>query len=168
MNPAYTARKFYEKLVRCGVGSADRDRGGAAVQISAYPDAYAKHEDFLPHDCGCPGRCAARTVESTARRSATPPSGGEIAASGWTAPIPGDVGSGFQTTERPSHNGVGHGAAKGTDIRAAAAVGCWSLAATPTTVGGRAATWKDIPARRLRVVVDMLHAGGYIPGTATW
>jgi murein DD-endopeptidase MepM/ murein hydrolase activator NlpD len=42
-------------------------------------------------------------------------------ASGWVAPIPGIVGSGFRTKERPSHDGVDIGAKKHTPILATAA-----------------------------------------------
>jgi murein DD-endopeptidase MepM/ murein hydrolase activator NlpD len=42
-------------------------------------------------------------------------------ASGWVAPIPGIVGSGFRTKERPSHDGVDIAARKHTPILAAAA-----------------------------------------------
>lgn len=90
------------------------------VQVSAYPDAYAKHEEVASRIVDALAGGAARTVEINGKAMCNAAERGQIAASGWTAPIPGGVGSGFRTASRPSHNGVDIGAAKGTEIRAAA------------------------------------------------
>jgi murein DD-endopeptidase MepM/ murein hydrolase activator NlpD len=45
--------------------------------------------------------------------------GGELAASGWIAPVEASIVSGFRTPSRPDHFGVDLGAARGTPIRAA-------------------------------------------------
>ncbi|MCO1596752.1 M23 family metallopeptidase [Micromonospora sp. RHAY321] len=164
MTPAYTARKFYEKLV--GVRSW-RQRPLTAVaqqvQISAYPDAYAKHEELASRMVNALSGGAARTVEINGKAICDAAEGGQIAASGWTAPIPGRVGSGFRTASRPGHDGVDIAAAKGTEIRAAAA--------------GRVLVAKCDPDNNNRLdcdvdgypdkggcgwFVDLQHAGGYI------
>ncbi|MBM0233114.1 M23 family metallopeptidase [Micromonospora sp. STR1_7] len=164
MTPAYTARKFYEKLVKVR-GWQRRPLTAVAqqVQVSAYPDAYAKHEEVSSRIVDALAGGAARTVEINGKAMCNAAERGEIAASGWTAPIPGGVGSGFRTASRPGHDGVDIAAAKGTEIRAAAA--------------GRVLVAKCDPDNRNREdcdvdgfpdkggcgwFVDLLHAGGYI------
>ncbi len=108
-DPEYAATKFYERLVRVpGWESMALTDAAQAVQRSAYPGAYAKHE-------------ARATAIVTAYTGGTLPScdGATIAASGWTRPVVGTVGSGFRTSDRPGHDGVDIMAPKGTVIRAA-------------------------------------------------
>ncbi|MFD6567245.1 M23 family metallopeptidase [Micromonospora profundi] len=164
MTPAYTARKFYEKLVK--VRSWQRRPltvVAQQVQISAYPDAYAKHEELASTIVDALAGGAARTVEINGKPICNAAERGEIAASGWTAPIPGDVGSGFRTAERPSHNGVDIGAAKGTDIRAAAAGRVLVARCDPDDRGRQSCDVDGHPGKGgCGWFVDMLHAGGYI------
>lgn len=64
MTPEYAARKFYEKLVQVpGWQTMPLTRAAQRVQISAFPDAYAKHEDL-----------AARIVDALAGVPPAPPS----------------------------------------------------------------------------------------------
>lgn len=120
MNPEYSARKFYEKLVTIpgwqGMALTD---AAQAVQRSAYPDAYAKHEPFAAQIVNLLADGAARAVGNLANLQCV--NVGEIAASGWTAPVKGIVVSGFRTMDRPSHHGVDLAAPRGTLIRVAAA-----------------------------------------------
>lgn len=164
MTPAYTARKFYEKLVT--VRSWQRRPltvVAQQVQISAYPDAYAKHEELASTIVDALAGGAARTVEINGKAVCNAAERGEIAASGWTAPIPGDVGSGFRTAERPSHNGVDIGAAKGTEIRAAAAGRVLVARCDPDNRGRRDCDVDGYPGKGgCGWFVDLLHAGGYI------
>ncbi|HZN20505.1 MAG TPA: M23 family metallopeptidase [Micromonosporaceae bacterium] len=120
MNPEYSARKFYEKLVTVAgwQGMALTD-AAQAVQRSAYPDAYAKHEPFAAQIVNLLADGAARAVGNLANLQCVNP--GEIAASGWTVPVKGVLVSGFRTMDRPSHNGVDIAAPRGTLIRVAAA-----------------------------------------------
>ncbi|WP_018255214.1 M23 family metallopeptidase [Salinispora mooreana] len=121
MTPEYAARKFYEKLVEVpGWQRLPLTRAAQAVQISAFPDAYAKHEALASTIVNSLAGGAARTVPVAGGHACDAAEDGRIAASGWTAPIPGDVGSGFRTQERPAHQGVDIAAVKGTPIRAAA------------------------------------------------
>ncbi|MCM0677294.1 M23 family metallopeptidase [Micromonospora phytophila] len=121
MTPEYAARKFYEKLVDVpGWERMPLTRAAQAVQISAFPDAYAKHEDVAAQIVNALAGGAARTVLVGGKQACDRAASGEIAASGWTAPVPGGVGSGFRTAERPGHNGVDIAAPKGTLIRVAA------------------------------------------------
>ena len=90
------------------------------VQVSAFPDAYAKHEDLAGTIVNALAGGAARTALVGGRQACDAAAAGAIAASGWTAPIPGGVGSGFRTADRPAHNGIDIAAPKGTLIRAAA------------------------------------------------
>ncbi|PZF97887.1 M23 family metallopeptidase [Micromonospora deserti] len=121
MTPEYAARKFYEKLVTVpGWERMPLSRAAQAVQVSAFPDAYAKHEELAARIVNALAGGAARTVLIGGQQVCDAAAGGKIAASGWTAPIPGGVGSGFRTASRPGHNGVDIAAPKGTLIRSAA------------------------------------------------
>ncbi|MEU4777993.1 M23 family metallopeptidase [Micromonospora sp. NPDC023633] len=164
MRPEYAARKFYEKLVKVpGWETMPLTRAAQAVQISAFPDAYAKHEDVAARIVNALAGGAARIALVDGKRECDRAAGGQIAASGWTAPIPGGVGSGFRTASRPGHNGVDIAAPKGTDIRVAAT--------------GRVLVSRCDPDNRNRLTcnvdgwpnkggcgwfVDVLHAGGFI------
>jgi len=119
-DPKYASRKFYEKLVTIeGWQQMALTDAAQRVQVSAYPDAYAKHEPIATQIVnlltGGAGRAAGN---STKARCAT---GGEIAASGWTVPVRALIVSGFRTGERPDHDGVDLGAGRHTPIHAAAA-----------------------------------------------
>ncbi|MFI7077037.1 M23 family metallopeptidase [Micromonospora sp. NPDC049903] len=121
MNPAYASRKFYEKLVDV----SDWEKlpltvAAQRVQISTFPDAYAKHEELASRIVDALAGGAARTALIAGQQVCDAAASGDIAASGWTAPIPGGVGSGFRTASRPGHNGVDIAAPKGTLIRVAA------------------------------------------------
>jgi murein DD-endopeptidase MepM/ murein hydrolase activator NlpD len=109
MNPDYAAGKFYEHLLAVpGWQALPLTDAAQAVQRSAFPDAYQKHE----------ARAAAIVAVFT---GGTLPvcDGAPISASGWTRPVVGTVGSGFRTPDRPGHDGVDIMAARGTVIHAA-------------------------------------------------
>ena len=109
MNPEYAAGKFYERLLTVpGWERLPLTEAAQAVQRSAYPDAYAKHEARATE-------IVAAYTGGTVRRC----DGAAVSASGWTRPVAGMVGSGFRTADRPEHDGVDIMAPKGTVIRAA-------------------------------------------------
>jgi len=119
LDPVHAATKFYEKLLTIdGWQKMALTDAAQAVQISAYPDAYAKHEPLATRIVNLLADGAARAVGDLADVRCV--AIGEIAASGWTAPVKGSVVSGFRTSERPSHHGVDIAVNKGTAIRAAA------------------------------------------------
>jgi hypothetical protein len=97
LDPAYTARKFFERLVKVqGWEKMTLTDAAQAVQRSAYPDAYAKHEPLSSEIVDALTGGGARAVGSQAQLRCV--SSGEIAASGWTVPVKGAfVGSGFRT-----------------------------------------------------------------------
>ncbi|MEH1165763.1 M23 family metallopeptidase [Micromonospora sp. CPCC 205539] len=164
MTPAYTARKFYEKLVKVQ-GWQGRPLTAVAqrVQISAYPDAYAKHEELASRIVNALSGGAARTIEINGTAVCDAAERGQIAASGWTAPISGGVGSGFRTAQRPSHNGVDIGAAKGTEIRVAATGRVLVARCDPDNRGRLDCNVDGYPGKGgCGWFVDVLHAGGYI------
>ncbi|MGW9198195.1 M23 family metallopeptidase [Micromonospora chersina] len=164
MTPSYTARKFYEKMVRV------RDWQhrpltvvAQRVQVSAFPDAYAKHEDLAGRIVDALAGGAARTVEIAGKAVCDAAAGARIAASGWTAPLPGGVVSGFRTTERPSHNGVDLAADKRTEIHAASAGRVLVARCDPDHAGKRDCDRDGWPGKGgCGWFVDILHAGGYI------
>ncbi|GGJ97356.1 hypothetical protein GCM10010123_29200 [Pilimelia anulata] len=119
-DPAYTARKFFERLVRVsGWEKLALTVAAQRVQRSAYPDAYAKHEPLATDVVNALADGAARAA-ATATGALACAGSGEIAASGWAPTVPAGVVSGFRTAERPSHHGIDLGARRYTTIRAAA------------------------------------------------
>ncbi|SBT52548.1 M23 family metallopeptidase [Micromonospora narathiwatensis] len=164
MTPSYTARKFYEKLLQVP-NWQQRPLTVVAqrVQVSAFPDAYAKHEDLAGRIVDALAGGAARTVEIAGKAVCDAAAGTRIAASGWTAPIPGGVGSGFRTAERPSHNGVDIAANKRTPIHAASAGRVLVARCDPDHSGRRDCDRDGWPGKGgCGWFVDILHAGGYI------
>jgi murein DD-endopeptidase MepM/ murein hydrolase activator NlpD len=118
-DPVYASRKFYEKLQTVkGWERMSLTRAAQRVQRSAYPNAYAKHENLATQIVNLLANGAANAVgDSLAMVCAA---GGQIAASGWTNPVKAGVGSGFRTSSRPTHQGVDLIIGRYTPIRAAA------------------------------------------------
>lgn len=105
MDPAGSADLFYDKLETIE-NWQDLPVTVAAqrVQVSAYPDAYAKHEN--------PARRAAELIAD----------GIDCGSGEWVHPAPGaPVVSAWRTDTRPTHNGTDLGAARGSAILAASA-----------------------------------------------
>jgi murein DD-endopeptidase MepM/ murein hydrolase activator NlpD len=113
MQPEYAATQFYQHLLKVKNWQVmSLTAAGQAVQRSAFPSAYAKWqpeaESLVTAVSGTTG-----TVDGC---------GADISTSGWTNPLPGaTVGSGFRTSDRPTHDGVDLIAERGTPILAAAA-----------------------------------------------
>lgn len=119
LDPEYAATAFYERLLQVEdwqqlplTAAAD------AVQRSAYPDAYAKHEQLAVAvvDEAASGAAGAAAFDGELRCAEL----GEVTAAGWTRPAPGPLWSGFRTANRPDHFGIDIGAPRGTAVRAAA------------------------------------------------
>lgn len=108
MDPVYAAGRFYDKLLRvAGWEQMPLTQAAQAVQISAYPNAYAKWEPD------------ATALVAAAASQAGLDLGGFGMCGGWVAPVDAPVVSGFRTDSRPGHDGVDLGAGRGTPIRAA-------------------------------------------------
>jgi hypothetical protein len=107
-DPVYASTKFYDKLETIeGWQTMPVTEAAQAVQISAFPDAYAK---WVP--------LATMAVDLLATivncESADLPEGA------WTNPLPdAPMVSGFRTGARPTHDGIDLWADKGTPIYAA-------------------------------------------------
>lgn len=164
MDPNYSARKFYERLLT--VKNWERlslTDAAQQVQRSAYPDAYAKHEplaSLVVNSLTGGGARAAGVV--TEPRCVT---AGEVAASGWTVPVKGRIVSGFRTPDRPTHQGVDLAVPKGTAVRAAAAGMIVRVRCDATGPGG--IPWGCDRDGSTSVAgcgwyVDILHAGSVI------
>ena len=164
MNPEYTSRKFYEKLVDVpGWEKLPLTVAAQRVQISAFPDAYAKHEELGSRIVDALAGGAARTALIAGREVCDAAASGEIAASGWTAPIPGGVGSGFRTASRPGHNGVDIAAPKGTLIRVAATGRVLVSRCDPDRMGRHSCDVDGWPGKGgCGWFVDVLHAQGMV------
>jgi murein DD-endopeptidase MepM/ murein hydrolase activator NlpD len=118
-DPVYAATKFYDKLKTVdGWEKMSLTEAAQKVQISAYPDAYAKHEPLATQIVNQLADGAANAVGSSTTMVCA--SAGQIAASGWTLPVNEGVGSGFRTASRPNHQGVDLIAGKQTPIAAVA------------------------------------------------
>lgn len=119
-DPAHAAGLFYKSLKKVtGWEEMDLTIAAQAVQKSAFPDAYAKWEPLATEVVNTLTDGAARTAANNGQAGQCVGTG-EIAASGWTAPVPQGVVSGYRTPERPDHYGVDLGAPRGTEVRAAA------------------------------------------------
>jgi len=119
-DPAYASRKFYQKLLTVnGWQTMTLTDAAQAVQRSAFPDAYAKHEPIASQIVNLLADGAARAVGGLAALQCA--AIGQISASGWVSPVKAFVGSGFQTADRPDHNGVDLIAAREEKIYAATA-----------------------------------------------
>jgi len=164
MDPEYASRKFYEKLLAVpGWQKLPLTEAAQAVQRSAYPDAYAKHEPLAATVVNLLADGAARAAGDLAiLRCAAP---GEISASGWTVPVAGAVVSRFRTPERPAHHGVDIAAPPGTPVRAAAA-GTVLVARCDATAPDGSPYSCDQPGSPAITgcgwYVDLLHPGGVI------
>jgi murein DD-endopeptidase MepM/ murein hydrolase activator NlpD len=107
MDPVYASTKFYEKLKTiAGWERMSLTQAAQRVQVSAYPDAYAKHEGLATEIVNALAHGAARAIGDSVNIVCLS-TRGQIAASGWTLPVLGaNVGSGFRTPARPTHQGV--------------------------------------------------------------
>jgi murein DD-endopeptidase MepM/ murein hydrolase activator NlpD len=116
-DPVYASRKFYEHLLQVpGWQQKPLTAAAQAVQRSAFPNAYAKHEPAAALLVDKVTGGAAQGAGAQAGRCAAP---NEVSASGWTVPVPGQIISGFRTAARPTHYGVDLAASKHTAIHAA-------------------------------------------------
>lgn len=133
-DPAYQTRKFFAKMI--GIPQwqlLPLTVVAQKVQVSAYPNAYAKHEPLASETIDALTGGASRAIGADlALRCAA---AGDITASGWTVPAQGPITSGFRTPTRPSHNGVDIGVPKGTPVRAASA-GVVIVAVCNAHIGG--------------------------------
>jgi murein DD-endopeptidase MepM/ murein hydrolase activator NlpD len=159
LDPAYTSRKFFEKLAKVkGWEKMALTEAAQAVQRSAYPDAYAKHEPLAAQIVDALTGGGARAVGSQTRLRCV--SSGEIAASGWTVPVKGAfVGSGFRTAERRSHQGVDLIVDRDTPIYAAAA---GEVLVSMCQATNRCAGDGGVNVLGCGWYVDILHAGNVI------
>jgi murein DD-endopeptidase MepM/ murein hydrolase activator NlpD len=165
LTPSYAARRFYEKMIQVPAWQQRPVTVVAQrVQVSAYPDAYARHEELASRIVDALAGGAARTVQIAGRAVCDAASGAQIAASGWTAPIPGRIGSGFRTAGRPGHDGVDIAAPKRVTPIHAAATGRVLVARCDPDHRGRLDCDRDGYAGKggCGWFVDMLHAGGNI------
>lgn len=108
-DPAYQAGSFFNKLLAID-GWLDMPLTEAAqqVQISAYPQAYAKWEDDAA--------ALVRVVAGEGLAACI-----DVGPGGWVMPVDGPVVSGFRTPERPGHDGIDIAAPKGAAVQAASA-----------------------------------------------
>ena len=120
-DPVYASTKFYEKLQTVeDWETLPLTVAAQRVQISAFPDAYAKHEPLATEIVNTlTGGGARVSAVDTQLGTCTQP--GQLSASGWMSPVEGPVWSGFKTPERPTHYGVDIGAPRGATVVAASA-----------------------------------------------
>jgi len=112
LNPEYASSKFYDKLISIpGWETMPLTVAAQRVQVSAYPNAYAKHEGD-----------ATAIVAMFSTPGSVPTAGGQDCASiaGWMKPVQGPIVSGYGMRGDAMHYGVDIAASKGTPIHAAA------------------------------------------------
>lgn len=118
-DPVKSSELFYEKLEDVeNWETMPLTQAAQVVQVSAFPDAYAKHEPDAVEIVNALTRGGARVsaVSSELGECAV----GEISASGWIAPLDAEVNSGFRTATRPDHHGVDMAEQHGVPVTAAA------------------------------------------------
>ncbi|GIJ51814.1 hypothetical protein Val02_87000 [Virgisporangium aliadipatigenens] len=164
MDPRYSSRKFYEKLMTVpGWEGAPLTTAAQRVQRSAYPNAYARHENVATTIVNTITDGGARAAGNSVDMRCV--LGAEISASGWTSPVLGEIVSGFRTASRPTHHGVDIGAPRGAEIHAASAGRVIQMRCDARTSDGR--PWgcgrDGSPSiKGCGWYVDILHAGGII------
>jgi len=133
-DPQYASRKFYEHLQQVtGWQNLPLTVAAQKVQRSGFPNAYAKHE---------PKAAALVNATSGGAAQAGPTPGvcaaaDQVTAGGWTTPVHGTVGSGFRTSDRPTHQGVDLIVPKRTAILAAASGTVIKAICDPSTAKAR-------------------------------
>jgi len=154
-DPAYAAGKFYDALlaVRNWQSMALTD-AAQAVQRSAFPDAYAKWE--------ADAAALAFALTGAAGDCTT-----QVGPQGWVAPVRAPIVSGFRTPDRPTHDGVDLGAARGTPIHAASSgtvsrVRCNAINADTGRDWGCDRDGDPVHTRGCGWYVDIDHPGGIV------
>lgn len=114
LNPVYASTAFYRHLRRVeNWQQLPLTQAAQAVQRSAYPSAYAKWEPLAT--------AIAADVGSGNLRAFPGNLGQCVGSTGWIQPVRAPIVSGFRTSQRPGHDGVDLGAARGTPILVASA-----------------------------------------------
>jgi murein DD-endopeptidase MepM/ murein hydrolase activator NlpD len=163
MDPEYAATAFYERLLQVeGWQEMPLTLAAQAVQRSAFPDAYAKHEPLalavVSAAAGAVGGAAAFDAELRCAGA------GEVTTAGWARPVPGSMSGGFRTANRPDHYGIDTTDGRGTAIRAAAD-GTVIVATCNATLGGQPYSCDVDGSARVTGCgwyVDIMHAGGVV------
>jgi murein DD-endopeptidase MepM/ murein hydrolase activator NlpD len=162
LDPVYAATKFYAKLQTIHDWQhLSLTEAAQKVQVSAYPDAYAKHETLATEIVNLLAHGAARAVGDSVDMVCLS-AAGQIAASGWTIPAVGaSVGSGFRTASRPTHQGIDLIVKRFTAIHAAAS-GVVSVVKCDQDHSGRQTCDVDgYPGKGgCGWMVEIVHAGG--------
>ncbi|MEU7769824.1 M23 family metallopeptidase [Micromonospora taraxaci] len=112
-NPVYASERFFGTLATIrGWQAMPLTEAAQAVQVSAFPDAYATWEEAATQLVTAIADTTGLSTDGLAGCGVTGP---------WTQPVLAPVGSGFRSSDRPGHDGVDLSASRGAIIRAASA-----------------------------------------------
>lgn len=118
MDPAHAATSFYQHLLNVdGWQAMPLTRAAQAVQRSAFPGAYAKHEANATAVVDAVAGGGTVMAVNTSGQCAQP---GQVNAGGWTQPVLAAIGSPYGPRGGRLHAGVDLMAPKHTAIHAAA------------------------------------------------
>lgn len=163
LDPVYASTVFYERLLQVeGWQDLPLAEAAQAVQRSAFPDAYGRHEPLALAVVSsvATGVAGAAGLEAGLRCAEI----GEVTAAGWFRPVPGSVTSGFRTAARPTHYGIDTADERGTVVRAAAD-GTVVVSTCDATLGGQPYSCDVDGSPQVSGCgwyVDLLHAGGVV------
>jgi murein DD-endopeptidase MepM/ murein hydrolase activator NlpD len=122
LDPRYASAKFYQALARKAPNWQTMRLADAAqrVQVSFNGSLYQRWEPMATAVVNQLAEGAASGAGGGFGDPARCVRGGEISGAGWTMPAIGNVGSGFRTPSRPTHDGVDVIIGRGQPIFAAA------------------------------------------------
>lgn len=108
MTPSVSAKKFYAALLKVdGWQTMALTKAAQRVQGSAYPSAYAKHEDKAARLVDAVSGNAAQTPAAAEQVGACAANTDKVASTGWVRPVSARIGDRYHAAARVGHKHEG-------------------------------------------------------------